>query len=258
MKKVTLFLFAASFAASLLPSCVLAWNTPGEDFSGELKLEGAVTSTRNPWVWKLGQGNVSLEVKQNRGVRNGEQRMSVPLPAMSVLQGKTTLTTPAGREGLSPRVSYGKGVEGFSLVWTAPGMAEVKLPVTGGNNTRVGTFVFRMQAVGVLRHVKNGQSVYVGVYDDMNANGLPDEGAAMKASDTLRVLQEMFKSEGPGWLQTMTLSGYLGGSRFSDASLRQIEGVYGAQTVAGSGELRLNGTMPERWRVSLPVSIEYQ
>ncbi len=29
MKKVTLFLFAAS----LLPSCVLAANTPGEDFS---------------------------------------------------------------------------------------------------------------------------------------------------------------------------------------------------------------------------------
>ncbi|HHH6332745.1 TPA: fimbrial protein, partial [Escherichia coli] len=25
-----------------------------------------------------------------------------------------------------------------------------------------------------------------------------------------------------------------------------------------SGELRLNGMMPERWRVSLPVSIEYQ
>ncbi|HAN6040451.1 TPA: fimbrial protein, partial [Escherichia coli] len=37
-----------------------------------------------------------------------------------------------------------------------------------------------------------------------------------------------------------------------------VEGAYGAQTVAGSGELRLNGTMPERWRVSLPVSIEYQ
>ena len=62
MKKVTLFLFAAS----LLPSSVLAWNTPGEDFSGELKLEGAVTSTRNPWVWKVGQGNESLEVKQSR------------------------------------------------------------------------------------------------------------------------------------------------------------------------------------------------
>ncbi|HAN8573048.1 TPA: fimbrial protein, partial [Escherichia coli] len=142
MKKVTLFLFAAS----LLPSCVLAWNTPGEDFSGELKLEGAVTSTRNPWVWKVGQGNEGLEVKQSRGVRDGEQAIPVALPAMTVLLGKTTLTTPAGREGLSPRVSYGKGTEGFSLEWTAPGVAEVTLPVTGDNNVRAGTFVFRMQA----------------------------------------------------------------------------------------------------------------
>ncbi|EFC4005578.1 hypothetical protein E5427_25140, partial [Escherichia coli] len=34
-------------------------------------------------------------------------------------------TTPAGREGLSPRVSYGKGEEGFSLVWTDVGIADV-------------------------------------------------------------------------------------------------------------------------------------
>lgn len=136
MKKMTLFLFAAS----LLPSCVLAWNTPGEDFSGELKLEGPVTSTRNPWVWKVGQGNEGLEVKQSRGIRDGEQAIPVALPAMTVLLGKTTLTTPAGREGLSPRVSYGKGAEDFSLVWTAPGVAEVMLPVTGDNNVRAGTF----------------------------------------------------------------------------------------------------------------------
>lgn len=254
MKKMTLFLFAAS----LLPSCVLAWNTPGEDFSGELKLEGPVTSTRNPWVWKVGQGNEGLEVKQSRGVRDGGEGIPVALPAMTVLLGKTTLTTPAGREGLSPRVSYGKGAEGFSLVWTAPGMAEVTLPVSGENNVRAGTFVFRMQAAGVLRHVKDGQPAYVGVYDDLNVNGLPGESTAMKASDIPGVLQKMFSGEGPGWLQTMTVSGYSGVSRFSDASLRQIEGAYGAQTVAGSGELRLNGTMPERWRASLPVSIEYQ
>ncbi|HFF6472169.1 TPA: fimbrial protein, partial [Shigella sonnei] len=151
MKKVTLFLFAASH----LPSCVLAWNTPGENFSGELKLEGPVTSTRNPWVWKVGQGNGGLEVKQS----GGGGGIQVALPAMTVLLGKTTLTTPAGREGLSPRVSYGKGTEGFSLVWTAPGMAEVTLPVTGDNNARAGTFVFRIQAVGVLRHVQGGQPV---------------------------------------------------------------------------------------------------
>ena len=254
MKKVTLFLFAVS----LLPSCVLAWNTPGEDFSGELKLEGPVTSTRNPWVWKVGQGNESLEVKQSRSVRDSGQGIPVVLPAMTVLLGKTTLTMPAGREGLSPRVSYGKGAEGFSLVWTAPGMAEVTLPVTGDKNVRVGTFTFRLQAVGVLRHVQDGQPVYAGVYDDLNANGLPGENRVMKASDIPGILQAMFSGEGPSWLQTMTVTAVAGLSHFSDASLRQVEGVYGAQTVAGSGKLRLNGTMPEYWQVSLPVSIEYQ
>ncbi|AOV97075.1 fimbrial protein [Edwardsiella hoshinae] len=254
MKKVTLFLFAAS----LLPTCVLAWNTPGEDFSGELKLEGAVTSIRNPWVWKVGLGNKSLAVKQSRSVRGGERGIPVSLPALTVVLGQTILTTPTGREGLSPRVSYGKGAEDFSLVWTEPGTAEVTLPVSGEKRVRAGTFVFRMQAVGVLRHVQNGQPVYAGVYDDLNVNGLPGENRAMKASDIPGVLQKMFSGEGPSWLQTMTVTAAAGLSHFSDAALRQVEGVYGAQTVAGSGELRLNGAMLERWRVSLPVIIEYQ
>lgn len=254
MKKVTLFLFAAS----LLPSYLLAWNTPGEDFSGELKLDGLVTSTRNPWVWKVGPGNESLEIKQSRGVRDCGQGIPVALPTMTVLLGKTTFVTPTGREGLSPRVSYGKGSVGGGLVWTASGMADVALPVTGDNNVRAGTFIFRMQAVGVLRHVLDGQSVYASVYDDLNVNGLPGESTVMEFSDIPGVLQKMFSGEGPSWLQAMTVTGGMGVSRFSDAGLRQIEGVYGAQIVAGSGELRLNGTMPERWRVSLPISVEYQ
>ncbi|MCN2058136.1 F4 (K88) fimbria minor subunit FaeI [Escherichia coli] len=251
MKNMTLFLLAIS----LLPSSVLAWNTPGEDFSGGIKLEGPVTSTRNPWMWKVGQRIEGLEVKQ---VRGGEQSIPVPLPALAMVLGKTTLTIPAGREGLSPRVIYGKGAEDFSLVWIAPGIAEVSLPVTGDNNGQAGTFVFRMQAMGVLRHVQDGQPVYVGVYDDLNANGLPGKSTVMKTSDIPGVLQKMFSGEGPSWLQTMTLSGYSGISHFSDASLRQVEGAYGAQTVAGSGELRLSNTRLKRWQVSLPVSIEYQ
>ncbi|MFL9144250.1 F4 (K88) fimbria minor subunit FaeI [Escherichia coli] len=254
MKKVTLFLFAAS----LLPSCVLAWNTPGEDFSGELKLEGGVTSTRNPWVWKVGEGNKKLQANQDRCVRGEEHVIPVPLPILTIVQGKTILTTPAGREGLSPRVSYGKSTEGFSLVWTEPGMAEVTLPVTGENNIWAGTFVFRMQAAGVLRHVQNGQPVYASVYDDLNVNGLPGKNHAMKTSDIPGALQKMFGGEGPSWLQTMTVTATAGVSHFSNTALRQIDGVYGAQTVAGSGELRLNGAIPERWQASLPVSIEYQ
>ncbi|MEB7742615.1 F4 (K88) fimbria minor subunit FaeI [Escherichia coli] len=254
MKKVTLFLFAVS----LLPSCVLAWNTPGEDFSGELKLEGAVTSTRNPWVWKVGEGNERPEVKTFCDVRNGKRGIPVLLPALTVVLGKTILTTPSGREGLSPRVSYGKGADDFSLVWTEPGMAEVTLPVTGENNIRAGTFVFRLQAAGVLRYVQDGQTVYAGVYDDLEANGLPGENQVMKAGDIPGVLQTMFSGEGPFWLQTMTVTTTAGLSHFSDAALRQVEGAYGARTVAGSGELHLDDAVPERWRVSLPVSIEYQ
>lgn len=254
MKKTTLLLLVAS----LFPVVVLAWNTPGEDFSGELKLEGSVTSTRNPWVWKVGEGNESLEVKQGRGVRDGGQGLPVPLPAMTVLLGKTILTTPAGREGLSPRVSYGKGADNFSLVWTEPGIAEVTLPATGDNNIQAGTFVFRLQAAGVLRYVQDGQMVYAGVYDDLEANGLPGEHQVMKADDIPGILQIMFSGEGPSWLQTMVVTTTAGLSHFCDSALRQVEGVYGVRTVADSGELRLNGAIPERWRVSLPVSIEYR
>ncbi|EJF5474891.1 fimbrial protein [Salmonella enterica] len=216
MKRMTLLLLAAS----LLPSCVLAWNTPGEDFSGELKLGGPVTSTRNPWVWKVGEGNTQINTKAVSVLRSGEQVIPVPLPAMTVLLGKTILTTPAGREGLAPQVTYGKETEGFALTWTAPGMASVTLPVTGEGNVRTGTFTFRMQAAGVL--------------------------------------QTLFDSEGPVWLREMTVSSVSGLSRFSDAALRQVDGVYGAQTVADSGELRFKGAVPSRWHTSLAVSIEYR
>ncbi|EHJ2163684.1 fimbrial protein [Salmonella enterica] len=254
MKKATVLLLLAS----LLPSCVLAWSTPGDDFSGELNLEGAVTSTRNPWVWKVGEGNENLEAKHSLRSRGGEQRISVPLPALTVLLGKTTLTTPTGREGLAPRISYGNGSEHFSLVWTEPGVAEVTLPVTGENQVSAGTFAFRMKAVGVLRHVQKGQTVYASVYDDLGSNGLPGESRTMKAGDVPGALQMMFSGEGPHWLQDLVVTDTSGLSRFSDSVLRQVEGVYGAQTVAGSGELRLDGAVPERWQVALPVSIEYQ
>ncbi|UAL58110.1 fimbrial protein [Edwardsiella tarda] len=254
MKKVTLFLFAFS----LQPSCVLAWNTPGENFSGELKLEGPVTNTRNPWVWKVGPGNERLEVKPKGDTHNKAQRMPVSLPAMTILLGKTTLTTPTRHEGCSPKVIYGKEVEDFSLTWLGTGIAEVTLPVSGNNSLRVGTFVFRMQVAAVLRHRQDGQDIYASVHNDLNTNGLPGEGRTMQAGNVPSVLQMMFNGEGPNWLQDMVVTDTIGLSRYNDASLRQVEGVYGTQIVADSGELRLFGAVPDRWLASLPISIEYQ
>ena len=250
---VLLFLIVCFF-----PFSVFAWNTPGQDFSGELKLGGPVTSTRNPWVWSVGEGKSNLDARQSSVSRSGDSVVPVSLPAMNVVLGKTVLTTPAGHEGLSPRIIFGKGVEGFSLVWTEPGIADVTLPVTGDGTRRVGRFTFRMQAAGLMRHVQNGRVTYTSVYDDTGGNGLPDKSHVLNAGQIPGLFQSMFDGEGPEWLPEMSVSSETGVSHFSDMSLRQIEGVYGARVVADSGELHLQGDKTERWNVSLPVSIEYQ
>ncbi|EGT5658730.1 fimbrial protein [Citrobacter braakii] len=254
MKRVTLLLLTAS----LLPSCVLAWNTPGENFSGELKLGGPVTSNVNPWVWKIGERNDGLNVTYEPATRSGEQAIQVSLPASTILLGKTVLTTPAGREGLTPRVTYGKNINGFKLEWSAPGIADVMLPVMGNEHVLTGHLTFRIQAAAVLRHVVNDNPVYAGIYDDLKGNGLPGRAQVMIAEQTQGKLQAMFNGEEPAWLQEMTLSKTISLSRFSDASLKQVDGVYGAQVVAGRAELFLNGEIPSHWSVSLPISIEYQ
>lgn len=250
---VLLFLMVCFF-----PFSVFAWNTPGQDFSGELKLGGPVTSTRNPWVWKTGEGKSNLNIKQSPVSRSGETVVPVSLPAMNLVLGKTVLTTPAGREGLAPRITFGKGLEDFSLVWAAPGIADVTLPVTGEGSRRVGHFTFRIQAAGLMRHVSNGKATYTSIYDDVGGNGLPDKSHIMNSWQILGLFQSMFNGEGPEWLSAMTVSSDTGVSHFSDTSLRQIEGVYGARIIADSGELHLQEDKTERWNVSLPVSIEYQ
>ncbi|CCP01357.1 minor fimbrial subunit faeI precursor [Erwinia amylovora Ea644] len=253
MKRLTYLLLTAS----LLPAAALAWSTPGQNFSSELNLRGVVTSTRNPWEWQLSEGAENLDAKSSAS-RGDERVITVAIPALKILLGKTTRSTPAGREGLVPRVTFGRGVEGFSLTWKDPGMAQVILPVTGEGILQAGTFSFRMTAAALLRHAISGQAVVAGVYDDLAGNGLPEQVWVADPEQTGRLLSTMFAGEGPAWLQGAAASSTTGLSQFANAELRQIEGVYGAQVVAGSGELRFKGALPRRWHVSLPVSIEYQ
>lgn len=253
MKKVTYLLLVVS----LLPTLVLAWNTPREDFNGELKLGGLVTNTRNPWVWKIGEGNKNIDVMHKLITHQEDQAISISLPSMIVLLGKTTFTTPTGRENLAPKVIYGRDTKDFSIKWNTSGVAEVTLPVTDDNNLQVGVFTFRMRSAAVLRYVQSGQVVYSGLYDDIGGNGLPGQTKEMPVELIPGLLRTMFNGEGPGWLQTMTIGGTTALSRFRDASLRQVEGVYGAQIVADSGKLYLKREIPSRWHLSLPVSIEY-
>lgn len=245
-------------AAGLISTDTLAWSPPGQDFSGEMTLGGPVTSTRNPWVWQLGEGTESLDVKTPVS-RRAEQTIAVPLPAINILLGKNTQATPAGREGLAPLITYGRGLEGFSLSWTSPGIAQLTLPVTGENNTQAGLFTFRMKGAGLQRSQDGGEPIYLALYEDLKGNGLPPQAEVMVPGQTAGALQTMFSGEGPSWLaQGLSVNGAVGVSRFTDSGIKQLEGIYGAQAIANSGELHLKGDIPSRWRVSLPVSIEYQ
>ncbi|ELB2793989.1 hypothetical protein QMX34_004638 [Aeromonas hydrophila] len=255
MKQVVCVLLAVS----LLPTWVWAWSAPGEDFSDELTLGGEVSNTRHAWGWKTGGGVSGLDVVLSSWTGgDGNVKVSVPLPEQPLLLGKTTLTSPTGRVGLTPTVTYGRDVPGAELTWVASGMAEVTLPVSGDDKTSVGHFTFRMQALAMLRHVQEGQAVYAGVYDDVLGNGLPGLAQITPQGQTVSNLQRMFANEGPEWLAVASVNQVLGVSQFSNVALRQVEGVYGAAVVADSGQLFLKGERPSRWRVSLPISVEYQ
>ncbi|ELS7737522.1 fimbrial protein [Escherichia coli] len=248
------------FLFCLTPVGVLAWSSPGQDFNGELILGGSVTNTRNPWAWKLGEGEGNLDVQTLREVREKDKRQTVTvnLPAKNILLGKTMFTMPSGREGLIPRISFGVKEDDFSLEWTGEGKALVTLPVWGDGNARAGTFSFRMIAGGVLCHITNDIYACSALYDDINSNGLPSQYYMIKPERTLNTLMSMFSAEAPAWLNKVKISTSMGVSRYGDLNIHQISGAYGAQIVAGSGILRIDDVLLSNWRVSLPVNIEYQ
>ncbi|MEH4297680.1 fimbrial protein [Enterobacter ludwigii] len=246
------------FTAGLLPSYVVAWNSPGEPFSGQLKFAGEVKSTKNPWLWKLGGGKNDLIIKTSKdAARNKKNNIQLTLPEMTILLGKTSFATPAGREGLAPRVTYGSGEKGFSLKWTDQGVAELTLPVKGDNGTNVGSLNFKMRAMAVLRHSFAGRENYINLYDNSNGNGLPDRSHLLDSLNVSGHLEKFFNGEGPQWLKRINITETSNIIRFNDSSLHQVEGVYGAQIVPNSGELSLRGQELSNWHVSLPVNIEY-
>lgn len=259
--RVTLMLLMAG----LFPACVLAvWNNPGQDFNGELTLDGEVTSVRNPWVWQVDKSAPGIQVKATaRQARDGDLVWQGLMTDRPLLLGKTVLTTPAGREGIAPVVSLGAGLPDFALTPEGDGILQVNVPVhiPDAPDRVTGSLQFRMETVTLIRYVVNGSPVYAGMHNDLAGNGLPGKGQEMAAGRTAQALCGMFAGEGPAWLcgPTVSVKEVVPLSRFTDNSLRQVEGVYGAQVVGGSGTLRINGgSIPSTWKATLPVRIEYR
>ena len=242
-----------------------AWSAPGEDFSGELTLGGAVTNSHNPWGWKLMVGeNADMSLQATDHIsRNGEQTWSGLLKGQPILLGRTLLSMPTGREGLAPRVNYSSDTPGTLLTWVSDGQGKMTLPVydVANNISPVGELSFRLQASMLLRHMEDGQPVYTRVYSDLSGNGLPPQGLTLSAESTAPRLCELFAGDGPTWLCTAAtqVGDAVPLSRLTDSDLRQPQGVYGSAIIPGSGELRLRrDVMLSRWKTTLNVSIAYQ
>ncbi|EEY4091235.1 hypothetical protein DFY76_22325 [Escherichia coli] len=251
---------ALSLLNTLLYSsfAVAAWSTPGYDFNGGIKFEGNVTNNRNPWEWKI-MGKVFVPAL-NENARSGENYWHVPVASVTILSGKTSGTSPAGRQGLTPVIRLGKTGDKSKVQWTAPGIATVTLPVYAEGKEEMGIFTFKIRAVALMKHVTDGKVNYLSLYNDTAGNGLPDSKNVLEPNQAIGILREIYNSEPLSWLgNDIVVSEKKSLSAFSDKSFKQVDGVYGAQIVQDSGELTFSTqVVPEKWRVTLPVSIEYQ
>ncbi|POT24513.1 fimbrial protein [Citrobacter freundii] len=209
-----------------------------------------------------GETGVSL-IAADRISRDDGQMWSGLLKSQPLLLGKTSSTTPAGREGLAPRVSYSHNMLDSVLNWLADGIGEVRLPVYEDTDPAsvVGALSFRLQAGMLLSHVEEGRAMYAGVYNDLPDNGLPPQSKTVVPDRLAPMLCSLFVGESPNWLCATAgvVKHEIPLSRLTDSSLRQIQGVYAATIIAGSGELFIREKkMLSRWKTTLTVSIEYQ
>lgn len=234
------------------------WNTPGHDFNGGLKFEGSVTNNRNPWEWKIVGKTMVPALNGNK--RDGENNWQVPIPSVTILSGKTSVTSPSGRQGLTPVIHFGRAGDGNRVEWTGPGVASVTLPVYGEEHEVDGIFTFKIRVAALMKHATDGKAEYYNLYNDTEGNGLPDIKNVIELNHLVGVLREIFIAEPLDWLSNdITVSQKMNVNAFSDKKFRQIDGAYGAQIVQNSGQLSFSSdAVPAKWRVTLPVSIEYQ
>ncbi|MEB0968012.1 hypothetical protein VC899_22895 [Citrobacter braakii] len=243
--------FYCSFAAA-------NWSTPGHDFNGGLKFEGSVTNNRNPWEWKIVGKTMVPALNGNK--RGGENNWQVPIPSVTILSGKTSRTSPSGRQGLTPVIRFGRTGDENRVQWTAPGIATVTLPVYGEEQEADGIFTFKIRVAAVMKHVAEGKAEYYSLYNDTVGNGLPDSKYIIEPNHVVGILREVFIAEPLNWLSNdIMVSEKMSVNAFSDKKFRQVDGAYGAQIVQDSGQLSFSSdAVPAKWRVTLPISIEYQ
>ncbi|SUY95193.1 Fimbrial, major and minor subunit [Citrobacter freundii] len=233
------------------------------EYTGEIIFKGTVTNNRNPWTWKLMNitKDISLSVDKNTA-NNGDIIWKDLLSEQMILLGKTRMVTPFGHDGLAPRVSYGNSHSEISLTPGNDGIINVTLPFYDAKTAAIpkGTLSFKIRVAMLIRYVDSGIPEYAGVYNDLSGNGLPIKEWVFPVEKSSAFLCALFSEEAPAWLcaQNKSTRNSLPLSQLTHNTLRQIQVVYGAGIVAGSGVLSLQNTdIPKDWKTVLPVNIEY-
>lgn len=251
---------------SFFPTYVIAsWSTSGESFDGELVVGGLVTDTRPPWSWKVAGATNKMDLPPP--LQNSKQSTRIWQGLMNdeaLLLGKTSANVINGRDGLAPSVTFGNGVDGFSLIWRGQGEAEVQLPVYDSDdpNQSIGQLSFRLISAAMTKHIRDKRPTYVSMYNDSVGNGLPPKEMAVQTGVTGEVLCGIFAGEGPEWLceNGLNISESKPLSWLTDTNVIRPEIVYGIRTISGSGVLKIidGASLPSRWKATIPVKIEYR
>lgn len=244
----------------LSPSLVHAtWSEPGTDFSGELKLGGEVSNSRNPWIWKAA-GESMENLLQKKGQSEGTNRVWKGLfPTTSLLMGKTAFTMPSGRTGLAPQVTLSSGTASAEVVWTdKKNEAKVTVPVTGTGTEQIkaGTLTFTMVSGALMHGMIGGQEAVVALRNDLPGNALPPD----VSENILGILQKQFGEAMPEWLHlARKTAGVEPLSTLNSTRYTQTDSVYGLGIAEGSGILSFPAeAVPEAWQVSFTINVVYQ
>lgn len=261
MKKTLIALVVAASAA--VSGSAMAWSPAGS--GGEVSVGGilSVIGDQNPWTVAVGASVHTL----NASLKHGEQEVSIMLPknipviGMQVKDGDFM-----GHEGVSPKLSYGKGVDLSKL---SNGVAPVHLDIKSSDGSVIGSMdtqlkiaaegmeaSFNSGAFDYRRHMlfadKPGEMFVGGVAQ--NAEGvMKDEKAAED------FMHSMFSDIASHWSSHGSNLSAPGAVAPVDLG-RKYNGMYASGFTAGDTvTIKLNKPVEHEtaWQAVLPILVSY-
>ncbi|WP_370556258.1 fimbrial protein [Edwardsiella tarda] len=269
MKKTLLALALATGAVS---GSAMAWQEG--NFNGSVDIGGNIVQQQPSWQWMVGNEsgsavNLNLSdavVSGNNNVWSGVGAKSYP-----ILLGKTKFKYSGVGTGMSPVITYGG--EGFAINFPADAAPKITLTAKGKTDTaKTGVLKFNMNMYALADVIwskagTNGNDLYTYqmIADTAKSygNGYLQNAGYVKTLTSAKVKDGVARLLGadmitldPGTVETAS---YTRPNLFDDTSALGLQGAYGSEFVANSGELTFpKDATPSDWKATLAVTVSYQ